>query len=171
MWFDKEEWLGSSRTTRFPLHLISNQPKTKLHSQYDHGITSRNAKIKKRAPARMNKVDAGERQICDGDVIRIFNDRGACLTGIVLTDDIRHGVIELETGAWYDALDPRNPVSLEIHGNPNVLTCDVGTSKLAQCCTAHSCLVEVEKYIDELPEIKVFNQPEWSCSKKMIKAS
>ena len=158
-WYDRQEWLGCARAAQYPLHLISNQPKTRLHSQYDHGITSRNAKIKGRAPARMNPRDAAERNINDGDIIRLFNDRGACLAGVILTENLRPGVIELETGAWYDPQDPTDPMSLEVHGNPNALTRDAGTSKLAQGPSAHSCLVEVEKFTGKLPEIRVFSQP------------
>jgi len=157
MWFDKDEFLGNS--SDYSLHLVSNQPKTRLHSQFDHGVTSRNAKIKGREPMRMNPVDASQRCISAGDVVRIFNDRGACLAGVELTETIRPGVIELATGAWYEPLDPTDPNSLEIHGNPNVLTRDIGTSKLGQGPTAHSCLVEVELFDQPLPKIKSFQQP------------
>jgi biotin/methionine sulfoxide reductase len=68
-------------------------------------------------------------------------------------------VIELPTGAWYEPMDPADPGSLEIHGNPNALTRDIGTSKLAQGPTAHSCLVEVEPFDQPLPEIRSFQQP------------
>ncbi len=160
MWFDKDEFLGSS--SDHPLHLVSNQPKTRLHSQYDHGVTSRNAKIKGREPMRMNPHDASRRGINAGDVVRIFNDRGACLAGVELTETVRPGVIELATGAWYEPLDSTDPNSLEIHGNPNVLTRDIGTSKLAQGPTAHSCLVEVELFDQPLPKINSFQQPKTS---------
>ena len=164
-WYDRQEWLGARRAEDYPLHLISNQPKTRLHSQYDHGVTSRNAKLKGRAPARMNPLDAAKRGIAPGAIIRLFNDRGACLAGVILTETIRPGVVELETGAWYNPQDPADPMSLEIHGNPNTLTRDAGTSKLAQGPSAHSCLVEVEEYTGELPEIRVFSQPAISkCS-------
>ena len=160
VWFEKDEFMGSSAYSRdFSLHLVSNQPRTRLHSQMDHGITSRNAKIKGREAMRMNPVDAGQRGISAGDVVRIFNDRGACLAGVELTETIRPGVIELATGAWYEPLDPADPQSLEIHGNPNTLTRDVGTSKLGQGPSAHSCLVEVESFDQPLPEIKSFQQP------------
>ena len=46
-----------------------------------------------------------------------------------------------------------------MHGNPNVLTRDAGTSTLAQGTSAHSCLVEVEPYDGPLPDLKVFSQP------------
>jgi biotin/methionine sulfoxide reductase len=110
----------------------------------------------------MNTLDAQERELSEGDIIRIFNERGACLAGLILTDTIRRGVMELETGAWFDPLDESDPLSLEVHGNPNAVTRDTGTSRLAQSCTAHSCLVQVEKYRGvELPPVKVFEPPPW----------
>jgi biotin/methionine sulfoxide reductase len=68
-------------------------------------------------------------------------------------------VIQLATGAWFDPLDPAEVGSLDKHGNPNVLTLDKGTSKLAQCCIAQTALVEVEYFDGELPEITVFSPP------------
>ena len=47
-------------------------------------------------------------------------------------------------------LDPgsirfRREHSLELNGNPNALTIDIGTSELAQGPSAQTCLVEIEK--------------------------
>lgn len=158
-WYDKTEWLGSEKAERFPLHLLSNQPKTKLHSQYDHGVTSRKAKIQGREILRINPTDAATRNIEDHAIVRVFNERGACLAAAVLSEGVRAGVVELPTGAWYDPENPAVTDSLEVHGNPNVLTRDKGTSKLAQGPTAHSCLVEVEPYPGPLPRITAFDQP------------
>jgi biotin/methionine sulfoxide reductase len=158
-WHDKKEWLGSERATDYPLHLISNQPKTRLHSQYDHATTSRKSKLKDREVVRIHPDDACTRNVNDGDVVRIFNDRGACLAAVQLSEDLRCGVIELPTGAWFDPEHPNSDDSLEVHGNPNVLTCDVGTSSLAQGPTSHSCLVELERYDEDLPLVTVFEQP------------
>ena len=44
-------------------------------------------------------------------------------------------------------------------GNPNVLTLDKGTSKLAQAPAAHSLLVEVERYAGEVPEVTAHQPP------------
>ncbi|WP_108651402.1 molybdopterin-dependent oxidoreductase [Dongshaea marina] len=159
-WYEKSEWLGAKRAEDYPLHLISNQPKTRLHSQYDHGKISQDSKIQGREPARMNPQDARSRGIQDGDVIRLFNDRGQILAGAIISDGIRPGVIQLATGAWYDPLEPTDPKSLDVHGNPNVLTRDQGTSSLAQGPTAHSCLIQVERFDDELPPIKAFHPPQ-----------
>ena len=111
-----------------PLILVANQPATRLHSQLDFGGHSAASKHRGREVARMHPADAAARGIADGDIIRLFNERGACLAGVRVTDDIRRGVIQLPTGAWYDPADPNEETPLCVHGNPNVLTRDVGTS-------------------------------------------
>lgn len=158
-WFDKTEFSGSKRSAIYPLALNSNQPATRLHSQYDFGRTSRMSKQNDREPVRINPVDADARSIANGDIVRLYNDRGATLASAVITDSVRPGVVVLPTGAWYDPLDPADPLSLDVHGNPNVLTRDIGTSELSQGTSAHSTLVEIEHFGDELPPVKVFNQP------------
>ncbi len=160
VWIAPIEWLGAELTESFPLHLITNQPVTRLHSQYDNGGYSQESKIQGREPATLNPNDAAARGIEEGDVIRLFNDRGACLAGVHISDDVREGVVQLSTGAWYDPLDPAEPGSLEVHGNPNVLTKDIGSSRLAQGPSAMSALVEVEKFAGDLPPIKAFTPPE-----------
>lgn len=157
VWLDKEEWLGGALSSKFPLHLISNQPRMKLHSQLDHGPASRSLKIKGREPVRMSARDAAARGIADGDIVRIFNDRGACLAAAVISEDMSENIIELATGAWYWTAEPGEDQPLEVHGNPNVLTRDKGSSSLSQGPTAHSCLVEVERFEGALPENNVFN--------------
>ncbi|MEL0020469.1 MAG: molybdopterin guanine dinucleotide-containing S/N-oxide reductase [Rickettsiales bacterium] len=159
-WMEPSEWLGSEAATRFPLHMVSNQPNTRLHGQLDPGRVSRDSKISGREPVRLNPKDAAARAIADGDIVRIYNDRGAILAGAVLTEAVRPGVIDISTGAWYDPLEPGRIGTLDRHGNPNVLTLDKGTSKLAQGPTAHSSLVEIEKFDGALPEITVFSQPQ-----------
>jgi biotin/methionine sulfoxide reductase len=86
----------------------------------------------------MHPDDAKTRGIADGDINRVFNSRGACLAGVRITDGIRRGVIQLPTGAWYDPADPKEDKPLCVHGNPNVLTRDVGTSSRTQGCTGKS---------------------------------
>jgi biotin/methionine sulfoxide reductase len=160
-WFEPAEWLGSELAKRYPLHLISHQPATRLHSQYDHGRVSVASKIQGREAATMHPADAAARGIAAGEVVRVYNDRGACLAGVIVDDAVRPGVIVLPTGAWYDPLVPGEIGTLEKHGNPNVLTLDKGTSKLTQGCSAHTCLVEVERYEGELPAITAFDLPKF----------
>jgi biotin/methionine sulfoxide reductase len=159
VWLEPAEWLGSPQAQVYPLHLLSNQPQSRLHSQLDCGEVSRSAKIAQREPVWLHPDDAAARGIASGDVVRIYNARGACLAGAVVTDAIRPGVMQLATGAWFDPLDPAEIGSLDKHGNPNVLTLDKGTSRLAQCCIAQTTLVEVERFHGTPPEITVFTPP------------
>ncbi len=157
-WIEPLEWLGGD-TQHYPLHLISNQPSTKLHSQLDHGNYSRAAKIKQREPIMLHSDDAQKRNLKAGDIVRVFNGRGACLAGVTIDDQVRQGVVQMSTGAWFDPLEPGKPGSLCKHGNPNVLTPDKGTSKLGQGPIAHTCLVEVEIYRGDLPAVTAFDPP------------
>ena len=76
-----------------------------------------------------------------------------------MTDRIRPGVVRLSTGAWLDPLDAGDIGSLEKHGNPNVLTLDTGSSRLAQSCIAQSALVELERYQGDAPRITAYDTP------------
>jgi biotin/methionine sulfoxide reductase len=156
-WMAKEEWLGAPRAATFPLQMVANQPSTRLHSQLDFGATSRGGKIAGREPIRLHPDDARARGIASGDVVRVFNDRGACLAGAILSDALIPGVVQLATGAWYD---PDDVLGLCRHGNPNVLTRDVGTSRLAQGTTGQLTLVQVERWAGEVPPVRVHAPPE-----------
>ncbi len=161
-WMEPAEWLGSALAKRYPLHLISNQPRTRLHSQLDNGRVSRASKVRGREPVWINPRDADARGIADGDVVRLFNDRGACLAGAVVTAEVMPGVVQLATGAWYSPAEDGTPggdPAYCVHGNPNVLTRDAGTSKLAQGPSAHTCLVEVEKFSGPLPRVTAMEPP------------
>ena len=156
---EPSEWLGSERVSQFPLHLISNQPRTRLHSQYDIGSYSVDSKVSGREPIRLLPADAKGRGIVDGDIVRVFNDRGECLAGAKLSPELRPGVVQLSTGAWYDPERPGQPGGLERHGNPNMLTRDAGTSRLAQAPSALTTLVEVERFDREAPAVRAFEPP------------
>jgi biotin/methionine sulfoxide reductase len=156
VWLEPYERLGTPPADRHPLHLVSNQPTVRLHSQYDHSDASLATKVAGREPLRMHPTDAAARGIGPDDVVRVFNDRGACLAGAVLSDAVMPGVVQLSTGAWYDPDED----GMCRHGNPNVLTRDKGTSRLAQGPTAHTCLVEVERFEGPPPPVRAFDPPE-----------
>jgi biotin/methionine sulfoxide reductase len=153
-WLEPMEWLGNA--DGYPLHMISNQPKTRLHSQWDHGETSLNGKVDGRERIGMTRRDSEARGLTQGDLVRVFNDRGACLASVVIRDDLMDGVVQLPTGAWWD---PVEPGGLCRAGNPNVLTRDAGTSSLAQGPSAQTCLVEVEPFVGEAPVVRSHDYP------------
>ena len=89
----------------------------------------------------INPEDAAARGIRSGDLLRVFNARGACRARASVSPDILAGVVALPTGAWFG--DPGG--NIDPDGNPNVLTRDIGTSRLGQGCSAHTALVDVAK--------------------------
>jgi len=159
VWMEPLEWLGSQKAATHPLHMISNQPAGKLHSQMDFAGESADLKINGREPVLLNPADADSRGIRANDIVRIFNDRGATLAAAVITDGVRPGVIRLSTGAWYDPREPGHIGALDKHGNPNMLTPDKGTSKLGQGPIAHTALVEIERFDGDPGEVTAFDPP------------
>lgn len=165
-WYPPSQWLGNATPNR-PFHLISGQPADKLHSQLDHGPVSRAAKINGRARVGINPLDAMSKGINDGDTVRVFNEQGACLATAKLDPALSRHIVTISTGAWLDAITQQDGTLLCRGGNPNTLTRDKGTSDLAQGPTAHSCLVDIEKYTCppnqneayQAPEIKVRKSP------------
>jgi biotin/methionine sulfoxide reductase len=144
---------------RHPLWLVSNQPAGRLHSQLDFGAHSRAGKVAGREAVRIHPDDAAARGIADGDVVRLVNDRGACLAGARVTDAVLRGVVQLPTGAWFDPVDPDAERPFCAHGNPNVLTRDVGTSALAQGCTGQHTAVQVERWTGPVPPVRAHEPP------------
>ena len=154
-------WFPSSEQpdARHPLRVIANQPAARLHSQLDFGAHSQSSKRGGREVARLHPADAAARGIADGDVIRLFNDRGACLAAASLSDAVAPGVVQLSTGAWYDPAPGNERTPLCVHGNPNVLTRDIGTSRLAQGNCGQTTIAEVERFESALPAIRAYDPP------------
>jgi biotin/methionine sulfoxide reductase len=156
-WQPPQEYLGNIKT--YPLHLLSHQPATRLHSQLDPFGPSAASKIHGREALAIGPADAAARGISDGEIVKVFNDRGACLAAARITEGLLPGVVLLPTGAWFDPEHPGQPGSLCVHGNPNVLTRDQGTSRLGQGPSPQSCLVEIARWTGKLPPIKVSTPP------------
>jgi biotin/methionine sulfoxide reductase len=144
-WLEPVEWHGSDRAARYPLVLLANNPAARLHSQLDFGPHSRSTKVGGREPVRMHPDDAATRRLSDGDLVRVFNDRGACIGGVVVDGDIAPGVVQMSTGAWFTPVPGVEP-ALCAAGNVNVLTRDAGSSRLSQGCAGSRALVEIEKW-------------------------
>jgi anaerobic dimethyl sulfoxide reductase subunit A len=87
----------------------------------------------------ISSTDAKLRNISDGDMVRVFNDRGEVIVPSKVTDRIMPGVVDLPEGAWFSP-DERG---VDRGGCANVLTTDRQSP-----CGSHvtnTALVEVEK--------------------------
>ena len=154
-------WLAPTHvpSAMYPLFLVADQPATRLHSQLDFGGYSASEKRKGREVCSMHPDDAAERGVAGGDIVRLYNDRGACLAAAILTEDVMRGVVRLPTGAWFDPGTDAQGRPLCVHGNPNVLTQDQGTSSLAQGCAGALTVIQVERFDERLPDILAFDPP------------
>lgn len=157
-WMEPIERLDGP-TTKYPLHIASSHPKSRLHSQLAGTVLRDRYAIAGREPCMIHPDDAKARNIADGDVVRIFNDRGQILAGAIISDAIRPGVIRVNEGGWYDPVDPRKPGSLCRYGDVNTLTVGIGTSKLGQGNCGHTAVGDVEKYGGTPPRLDVFSAP------------
>lgn len=134
---DSFEHYGDAKMQQFPLQLSGFHYKARTHSTYGNVDV-----IKAANPQEMwmNPIDAAPRHIADGDMVRIFNDRGEVRIHAKVTPRIFPGVVALSEGAWYDP----DEKGVDRSGNINVLTTQ-RPSPLAKGNPQHSNLVQVEK--------------------------
>lgn len=140
-----------------PLWLIANQPATRLHSQLDYGRYSAKHKRQGKEVCLMHPQDAAAREISEGDVVMLHNARGALLAVVSVSVNIKPGVVQLPTGAWYDPVDPKAERPLCRHGNPNVLTRDIGTSALAQGCSGQITVIQATRFTGDAGPVQAFS--------------
>ncbi|MFH1123032.1 MAG: molybdopterin-dependent oxidoreductase [Pseudomonadota bacterium] len=102
---------------KYPIQLVTKHAKRRANAQFDTVPW-----LKERIPQAitMNASDARARGIHDGDMVRVFNDRGETMIPAQLTERIMPGVAILPAGAWY-APDEKG---IDRGGSANVLTRD-----------------------------------------------
>ncbi|WP_162062698.1 trimethylamine-N-oxide reductase TorA [Vibrio taketomensis] len=160
MWFEKTERShGGPGSDKHPFWLQSCHPDKRLHSQMCESEEFRATyTVQGREPVYINPIDAKEKGIKDGDLVRVFNDRGQLMAGAVLTDSYPRGVIRIEEGAWYGPLSEKIG-AIDTYGDPNTLTLDIGSSELAQATSANTCIVDFEKFKGKVPPVTSFGGP------------
>lgn len=83
---------------KYPLNVISPKSHAFLNSCY----ANMEGKQKTQGDqfVLMNKVNAKQRNINDGDMVKVFNDRGSYEGVLRLTDDVNPGIIVSTLGYW-----------------------------------------------------------------------
>jgi len=121
---------------KYPLQLITTHFLRRAHSKYDNLPWLRELK---QQTVLMNSIDAESRGISNGDMVRVFNDRGVTLLPAEVTERILPGVVDIPEGAWYDP--DKNGV--DRGGCANVLTKDELSPGGAYC--TNTALVQITK--------------------------
>jgi len=80
-------------TAKHPLALVSPSSNRTINSMLGQ-------LHKEQVPVRMNPVDASERNLDDGGVVRMFNDLGEVRCRLAVDPGIRPGVVEIPKGLW-----------------------------------------------------------------------
>jgi len=119
---------------RYPLAFLSPPARNFLNSSFAN--MPRFVKGEKTPKLDIHPGDAAARHVADGDVVRIFNDRGSFRATARVSDRARPGVV-VAPSIWWKKLSPDG-------ANANAVTSQALTD-LGRGATFYDCLVEVAK--------------------------
>ena len=159
-WIEKgithDERISSRRANLFPLLVLSNHGRWRTHAQADDIPWSKEARTGKvkgfdgyhYEPCWINPGDAAARGIKDGDIVRVYNERGSVLCGALVFERVMPGAVSIDHGARTDYIIPGK---LDRGGAINTITPEGLTSKHAAGQATTAFLVEVERVgMDEM---------------------
>ncbi len=133
------EWegVGDPLREKYPLMMMTTHFVARAHSTFDNVDMLREAHPQS---IWINTVDAKQRGIKNGDMVKVFNERGEVHLPAYVTTRIRPGVTNMPQGAWYTP----DANGVDKRGCGNTLTSQRPTP-YAKGFTAHTNLVQVEK--------------------------
>ncbi len=133
------EWEGVSDPLRkkYPLMMSTTHWVGRSHSTFDNVDYLREAHPQ---CLWINPVDAKTRGIKNGDMVKVFNDRGEVHLPAYVTNRIRPGQTNMPQGGWYEP----NASGVDVRGSANVLT-KYQPTPFARGNPQHTNLVQVEK--------------------------
>ena len=117
-WVEKgdghDDRLASDRAKKYPYLIVSNHPRWRVHAEFDDVEWLREIETCKvigpdgyaYEPLWINPVDARSLGVEGGDIAKVFNERGAVLGGVRVTERIRPGVVYMDHGANADVIVP-----------------------------------------------------------------
>ncbi len=135
---------SSASKKQFPLQAIGHHTLARVHSTH-----ANNDWLGEAFPQRIfiNPIDAAERGIRDGDLVRVWNERGELVIPARVTPRILPGVVDIPQGAWWSP----NESGVDFGGCVNVLTSEKWTP-YAFGTAQHTVMVQVEKTRDDRPQ-------------------
>lgn len=123
---------SAALTAKYPLEMVSSKHDDTMNSTFGN----RDDVDRETARVWMNAEDASPRGITDGDVVRVWNDRGSLRLIAYVNGGVRPGVVRIPAVRW----NKRSPEGVSV----NVLTSD-GLSDIGGSPVFYSCLVQVER--------------------------
>lgn len=132
------ESIGDKDTiAKYPLQMTGFHTKGRTHSTY-HTI----APLREVAPDEIwiNPLDAEARQLKQGELVEMFNDRGRLVMPVKITSRMMPGVVAAPQGCWHQP----NGKGVDVGGCINSLS-TMRPSPLAKANPQHTNLVEIKK--------------------------
>ena len=145
-----DERLGGERAQTYPLLLQSNHPRWRTHAQADDVTWTREAPTCKiigpdyyaYEPVWIHPTEAAKRGIANGEIVKVFNEKGIVICGAYVTERIRSGVAYVDHGA---RIDPIILGKVDRGGAINLISPIGSTSKNCLGMASSGYLVEVGK--------------------------
>jgi len=157
-WVEKDEFhderVSSSRANEYPLLLMTNHGRWRIHAQNDDIPWTREimtCKVKgwdgyMYEPIWLNPKDAEARGIKDGDIVKMFNERGIVLGGALVWERIMEGAVSSDHGARADMICVGGPDgNIDRGGANNLISPLNGISPNCKGMATSGFLVEVQK--------------------------
>ena len=149
---EHKERYTSDRAKLYPFLMVSNHPHWRVHAQHDDLPWLREIETCKvigpdgyaYEPLWLHPSDAAKIGLKNGDVAKIFNERGAVLGGVRVTERIMPGVVYQDHGARVDSIVPGYG-GLDRGGANNLICPSAVTSPNCAGEVTSSFLVGVEK--------------------------
>ena len=153
----RPSWEGAKTESlihRFPLQMISTHSRYSFHTHADGKQGATNDITDHRLAvaghyfwlARMNDLDARERGIRYGDLVKVWNERGAVVCAADVSPMVARGTVKsFESSAEYQMIEVAGE-RVEIGGCMNTLTPSRSQSQGTSSMAPNSCLVQVEAW-------------------------
>ncbi len=134
-----QEWESpfGAEAGRYPLQLIGQHYLSRVHSTLENIDW-----LEEAFPQRLfiNPVDAEARKIRNGDLVRVWNDRGTTVVRCRVTPRLMPGVVALPQGAWWTP----DAQGVDRRGSVNVLSSERWTP-FAYGNAQHTIMAQVAK--------------------------
>jgi anaerobic selenocysteine-containing dehydrogenase len=148
-----DERIGGERAKQYPLLLMSNHGRWRTHAQNDDISWQREIKTCKikgwdgylYEPVWINPMDAAARGIKDGDIVKLFNERGTVLGAAYVWERILPGALSMDHGARADLINVGSDGFLDRGGANNLISPINGISQNCWGMATSGFLVDVQK--------------------------
>ena len=156
-WIEKgpshDERLSSERAEKYPFLLVSNHARWRTHAENDDITWQREIRTCKirgydgyqYEPVWIHPDDAAARGIKDGDLVKLFNERGTVLGAALVWERIMPGVVYQDHGARADLISTEAGNSIDRGGANNLISPANGTSQNCWGMATSGFLVDVQK--------------------------